>query len=357
MKKKVAVALSGGLDSAVTASLLIEENFQVIGIHFSTGYSASLRETHIARCEPAMQVKKIAEYLGIPLETVDCSRDFSQQVVSYFVETYGAGQTPNPCVVCNRLIKFGPVLEYSKGLGAEVLATGHYARVIRTDRDYRLFKGVDAAKDQSYFLCRLNQDHLRYAVFPLGVLTKNKVREMAERRGLAPLTGDESQELCFVNASSYKDFLADHGVQSAGPGPIVNLAGKVLGKHQGLHRHTIGQRRGIGVPGPEPYYVLRLERDTNRLVVGTKTELATGQITVSDINWIGGHAPQESLHVKTRIRYRHKEAPSFVTPLSETKATVLFTKPQNAVAPGQAAVFYDGEHVLGGGWITAADAP
>lgn len=354
MKKTVAVALSGGLDSAISAALLKKENYQVIGLHFLTGYESPSGDlTPPAPLSGSyVWAQRAAEQIGIPLEVIDCSVPFEREIVRYFIAAYRSGQTPNPCVVCNQRIKFGVILEKAKALGASALATGHYARIRKeTKGQLCLLKGVDQAKDQSYFLSRLTEEQLSQAMFPLGTHTKKKVREMAKAWRLTSFVRGESQELCFVRTPSYRDFLANLGEFVSKPGAIVNARGDILGRHQGLHAYTIGQRRGIGIPGPEPYYVLFLDNRQNRLVIGPKSELADTECTVIHINWIGIEPPDKPLAVKTRIRYRHKEADSILTPLGRDRANVSFSEPQYAITPGQAAVFYQGERVLGGGWI------
>ena len=345
MKKPVVVALSGGLDSAVTATLL-KEDYDVIGLHFLTGFEPSHAPDSDA------PVHKAADSIGIPLKVVDCSQGFRKEIVQYFINSYKAGKTPNPCVVCNHRIKFGLVLEHAKSLGASALATGHYARVDKTGSHPFLLKGVDPIKDQSYFLARLTEKQLNQALFPLGVYTKKQVRKMGTEWGYTSFVQKESQELCFVRHSSYKDFLSHMGMPAITPGPIVNTRGDVVGRHEGLYAYTIGQRRGMGIPGPEPYYVLRLDSPNNTLVIGTKEELATDKCMVSQINWISIDPPQAPMRAKTRIRYRHKEADSILTPVGPHQVEVVFETPQDAVTPGQAAVFYQGDRVIGGGWIT-----
>jgi tRNA-specific 2-thiouridylase len=356
MKKTVAVALSGGLDSAVAAAILKKENYRVIGIHFQTGYEFPPEER--AKIRPSSSVKnsaqRAAEQIGIPLEVVDCSRPFEKEVVGHFVDSYRSGQTPNPCMVCNQRIKFGFILKQAMALGASALATGHYARICRNSNGrFCLLKGVDRTKDQSYFLALLRQEQLSQAMFPLGTYTKKQVREMARALGFTSFAAKESQELCFVRHRSYRDFLCQVAEFSPKPGPIVNTAGDILGGHKGLYAYTIGQRRGIGIPGPEPYYVVSLDIKQNRLVIGSESELAAEQCMVTHINWIDAEMSDKPVSVQTRIRYRHQEADSMLTPLGQSRAMVRFSKPQYAIAPGQAAVFYQGSRVLGGGWISS----
>jgi tRNA-specific 2-thiouridylase len=354
MKKTVAVALSGGLDSAVTAALLKRKNYPVIGLHFRAGYEFTPGETTPSR--PLSRVnswpQRISDQIGIPLEVIDCSEAFEREVVRYFADTYRSGQTPNPCMVCNQRIKFGLVLERAKELGASTLATGHYARIRQeANGHFSLLKGVDRAKDQSYFLALLTQQQLSQAMFPLGSHTKNQVRKMAKALGLTSCLARESQELCFVRHQGYQEFLSKSAGFPREPGPIINTRGQTIGQHQGLHAYTVGQRKGISIPGPEPYYVIRLDSQQNRLVIGSKSELAATECVVTHINWIETEPPDKRISVHTRIRYRHQEAESILTPLDRYTATVRFSKAQYAITPGQAAVFYQGERVLGGGWI------
>ena len=354
MKKTVAVALSGGLDSAVAAVLLKKESYRVIGLHFRTGYELAPGEAipsgPLSRVNSWTQ--RISDQIGIPLEVIDCSQAFESKVVRYFTDTYRSGQTPNPCMVCNQRIKFGLVLERAKALGASTLATGHYVRIRQeANGQFSLLKGVDRAKDQSYFLSLLTQRQLSRAMFPLGSYTKNQVQKMAKAWGLTSCLSRESQELCFVRHQSYKEFLSKSAGFPREPGPIINTRGQTIGHHQGLHAYTIGQRRGIGIPGPEPYYVIRLDKEQNRLVIGSKSELAATECMVTRINWIETEPPDKPISVQTRIRYRHREAESILTPLGRDRATVRFSKVQYAITPGQVAVFYEGERVLGGGWI------
>lgn len=354
MRKTVAVALSGGLDSAVTAAILKKKNCRVIGLHFRTGYEST--PSNSTQSRPLSLVEswahRVSEQIGIPLEALDCSEAFKKEVVCYFIDAYRSGKTPNPCVVCNQRIKFGLVLKRALKLGASTLATGHYARIRQeTNGRYCLLKGVDAAKDQSYFLARLTQQQLSLAMFPLGSLTKDQVRKMARALGLTSCVARESQELCFVRHQTYKEFLARSAGFPSEPGLIINTMGQTVGSHQGLHAYTVGQRKGIGIPGPTPYYVLRLDKEQNRLVIGAESDLAATECLVTRINWIGTDPPDRPISVQTRIRYRHREAESVLTPLDPCTATVRFCKAQHAITPGQAAVFYMDERVLGGGWI------
>ncbi len=351
MKLTTAVAISGGVDSLMAACVVKQQGHHVIGIHFLTGFEAANYPPTANMEVGAHQIVDIGNQLGISIKLFDCRQAFREQVVDYFIQTYLAGQTPNPCMVCNPAIKFGAVLSYAHNLGAERLATGHYAR-IKQDRNghFHLYKGLDRQKDQSYFLARLNQNQLARASFPLGDMKKSDVKALADQKGLQPFSRQESQDACFVKHCSYGEFLLKQSGYTPAPGPIVDRHGTVLGQHNGLHLFTIGQRRGIGCPAAEPYYVIKLDRKHNRLVVGSKSELLTSSCRVGNINWID-EAPTEPIAVLTRIRYRHKEVASTLFPLGKDSAKVRFKSPQAAITPGQGAVFYQGDEVLGGGWL------
>lgn len=357
MKPLTAIAISGGVDSMMAAYRLRREGHAVIGIHFLTGYETafpspsteSLSQDH--KDTIAAGIAELAGRLDIPFKILDLSAQFKQDVIRYFIDSYEDGRTPNPCMVCNPRIKFGALLGFARTLGAERLATGHYAR-IRTDKSgrFHLLRGVDRAKDQSYFLAFLHQDQLSRALFPLGEFTKTSVKEMATLNGLKPITVGESQDICFIKGLSYGGFLARQPNFSPQPGPIADVNGNVIGRHNGLHLFTIGQRRGINCPAAEPYYVVRIDKRQNRLIVGFKKDMGASQCRVTEINWINGRPPSP-LRVKTRVRYRHQAAPSTVTPLDDRTAMVAFDAPEAAITPGQGAVFYQDDEVLGGGWI------
>ncbi len=342
MKPSVAVALSGGVDSLMAAALLLEQGERPVAVHFTTGYETA----------PPERIAEIAAQLGIPLEVLDGRAAFRSRVVDYFIRTYRAGRTPNPCLVCNPAIKFGLLMSFATERGAERLATGHYARSVRDETGRpALLRGVDRKKDQSYFLAFLTPEQIERAVFPLGGMTKDAVQRMAAEKGLAPLQNRESQDVCFIRGN-YSDFLAAEGQLSSRPGPIVTTDGQQIGEHPGLHHFTVGQRRGIGCPAAEPYYVVRLEPEANRLVVGFKPDVYAAACRVSGINWI---APplREPVRLQVRVRYRHSAVPAVFLPDIDNgrNGTIRFDVPQKAVTPGQGAVFYDGEQVLGGGWI------
>jgi tRNA-specific 2-thiouridylase len=286
---------------------------------------------------------------------MDIRAKFQESVVDYFIRTYRAGRTPNPCMTCNPTIKFGTILSCARQLGAERLATGHYAQIKEEPKDhFHLLKGIDSEKDQSYFLARLTQHQLARACFPLGAMRKTEVKQLAGQKGLHPVTKGESQDVCFIRSRSYGEFLTNPPIGGFGfepkPGPIEDTAGNVIGEHRGLHLFTIGQRRGINCPAPEPYYVVRLDTRRNCLIVGSKHDLQSSECKVVDVNWIGEN-PTSPIILKTRVRYRSKEVPSTVYPENGHTATVRFRSPQTAITPGQGAVFYREDEILGGGWI------
>lgn len=347
--KKIAVLLSGGVDSLVTACLLKNQGHAIFGIHFFTGYEP---QPGIEPREAAAAITaQLHDQLDIPIEIFDARKTFQALVVDYFVRTYQKGRTPNPCMVCNPFIKFNACLSLAAEQGASHLATGHYARVTKDGNGFfHLLRGKDHKKDQSYFLARLNQQMLSKAVFPLGGFTKTETIELSRKLGLKPVMPKESQDICFISDCTYGEFLERQPGFDSQEGPVEDIDGNVIGEHQGLHHYTIGQRRGINIPASEPYYVIRIDAEQNRLVVGFKQDAFSDTSHVEDIQWIHEPPPQP-IRVMTRIRYRHKAAPSQLTPLGEHAARIRFETPQSAVTPGQAAVFYDGDEVLGMGWI------
>jgi tRNA-specific 2-thiouridylase len=352
MIKTTAVAISGGVDSLMAACFLKEQGQDVIGIHFITGFETALSRSQHPLANNRLKILDLGKQLGIPVEIVDIRAEFQEEIVDYFSQTYKKGQTPNPCMRCNPTIKFGKILSYAHVLGAQKLATGHYAK-IKTDPDgkFHLFKGLDSHKDQSYFLARLTQQQLGNACFPLGEMKKSDVKQMAAQKGLRPVTRDESQDVCFIKHASYGEFLSAQEGFEPRPGLIENANGQVIGEHNGLHLFTIGQRRGINCPAAEPYYVIRLDTERNLLTVGAKKDLLSSECKVVEINWIG-KAPTLPMEVHTRLRYRSKEGASMIFPKDKSTAIVRFKNPQTAVTPGQGAVFYRGDEILGGGWIS-----
>ncbi len=342
MTKLTAVSLSGGVDSLVAAYLLKNEGHDLIGLHFTTGYGTD---------QTTININRIAKQLDIPIKIIDCAAKFKSKVVDYFTKTYLSGKTPNPCIVCNRLIKFGLILSCARKLGASILATGHYARTSKDPQGrFHLVKGVDKIKDQSYFLARLTQEQLSAAMFPLGKFTKSEVNNIAKKQDLKAITQNESQDICFIKEKTYGQFLTAQSGYEPTPGLIEDVSGNTIGEHNGLHFFTIGQRRGINCPASEPYYVVGIDPGQNRLIVGFKEELLSPGLKAVKINWII-HPPDNKISVSTRIRGRQDPEPSKLYPINNETAIIRFEKPQSAVTPGQGAVFYKGSEVLGSGWI------
>ncbi len=339
MNSKIAIAMSGGIDSLVAAHLLKQQGADLVGIHFKTGYEP---------CET--DFSSIEERLDITIHTVDLSKTFDNRVVDYFVQTYARGKTPNPCLFCNKTIKFGALMDEAEKLGAGRIATGHYVRTQKAENGATsLVKGRDPDKDQSYFLAMLSQQQLQQAVFPLGELTKTMVRQIAGENDLVPMEKSESQDICFIKDQSFSEFIAEKLKLDPSPGDIILPDNRVVGRHRGLHCYTIGQRRGLNCPGPEPYYVKTIDLATNTLVVGVKAELYTTDVVLSDLNWIAAPLTSQG-KVITKIRYSHKGA-SAELKFSNNLTTLTFDEPQFAVTPGQVAVFYQEERVLGAGII------
>jgi tRNA-specific 2-thiouridylase len=349
VKQLTAIALSGGVDSLVAAYLLKQQGHNLIGIHFIAGYE---NETHNGDKKDAFHmVSHLEDRLGIKVKLLDCRIDFKRQVVDYFIKTYQAGQTPNPCMVCNFTIKFGSVLDFARKLGASILSTGHYAKISKDNQGRaHLLKGADPKKEQSYFLALLNQKQLAYSLFPLGNMTKYEVIALAHQKGLEPIRRKESQDVCFIGNKNYGEFLALQKEFEAKPGRIMDVNGNLLGHHGGLHLFTIGQRRGINRPSSEPYYVVGMDPKKNLLTVGFKKDLLSVECRVYNINWIN-QKPNGPIDVHTRVRYRHIAAASKLFPDNDHIARVRFEEPQYAITPGQCAVFYRKDEVIGGGWI------
>jgi len=355
MSRRTVVAMSGGVDSSVAASLLAEAGRDVVGLSMqlydqsdpagSFGSCCSLDDLHDAR--------RVAHALGIPHYLVNFEEPFRRVVMADFVSEYASGRTPIPCVHCNADLKFASLVERAAAFDATAVATGHYARVTFDEdcRRYRLLRGVDRDKDQSYFLFSLTQDQLAHALFPVGHLTKAEVRAHARRRGLPVAAKPDSHEICFIPDGDTGGFVERHAAAAPPAGDIVDSSGAVIGRHAGVHRFTVGQRRRLGVSTGTPMYVLRLEPADARVVVGPREELGRDALTASSVNWIARAAPAAPLRVTARIRHRHQDAPATVEAGPGGRAELRFDEPQLAVTPGQAVVFYAGEEVLGGGWI------
>jgi len=352
-KPSVLVAMSGGVDSSVAACLLAEAGYEVLGSHLRLVHGAELDH---GCCGPGAErdAGEVADAAGFPFEVVDLTDVFEERVVSDYVAELGAGRTPNPCVRCNERIKFGAFLERARGLGVDFVATGHYVRTARDDRGYwRLYRGSDPAKDQSYVLHMLGQEELGRSLFPVGSLSKEKTREHARRFGLSVAGKPDSQELCFVPPGQAAAFAASRAPHLATEGEIVDPSGRVLGTHAGTYRYTIGQRRGLGVSTQDRSYVVDVDASSNRVVVGPAELLARRGLEAERVNWIAGR-PTGPFEADVKIRYRGDPAPAVVEPAGGHEARVEFRTPQRAVTPGQSVVFYAGDEVVGGGSIRAA---
>ncbi|MBT4510722.1 MAG: tRNA 2-thiouridine(34) synthase MnmA [Chloroflexi bacterium] len=342
---KVAVAMSGGVDSSVTAALLKDAGYDVFGI------TMLVHSSNNAPSDDAAQANEVALILNIPHHIVNLSDIFSQNIISYFCSEYALGRTPNPCVRCNHLIKFGALLDHAKSLGADLIATGHYSRLEKEGELFFLKKGIDLTKDQSYFLSALTQRQLRHALMPLGTLTKKSVRMKAKELNLPVVERAESQEICFIPDNDYAAFVNEHSVQASQPGPIKNSEGKVLGEHRGIINYTIGQRKGLGIAAKEPLFVVAIDSARNTVIVGSKHEVYGTEFTATGMNWIAFETLLYPIQTKARIRYHHKEKSAQITPLQDGRVHVEFKEPQPAITPGQAVVFYEGDVVVGGGTI------
>jgi tRNA-specific 2-thiouridylase len=377
---RIVVAMSGGVDSSVAAALLAEQGHDVIGVSMQlypstprdpstpdhepfglvigrSGQATTAPDTWGTCCtmDDLHDARRVAATIGIPHYIVNFESQFGEHVISNFVREYVSGRTPIPCSHCNSDLKFAELLDRATAYDAEQLATGHYARIVRDDSGtYRLYRGVDHSKDQTYFLFSLTQEQLSRASFPVGHLDKDTVRAHARRLNLHVTAKPDSQEICFVPDGDYAAFVERKAPGATRPGTIVDNAGRLLGTHGGVHRFTIGQRKGLGLSATEPLYVLAIKPDTAQVVVGSRESLGRTRLTASHVNWISGVAPDGWLRVSAQIRHRHAAAPARIRRTEEERAELEFDSPQTAITPGQAVVFYDGDEVLGGGWIDSA---
>lgn len=358
MAERVVVAMSGGVDSSVCAALLQQQGYEVIGMTMKLWESPETSTASHKTCctlDDVADARRVAAHLGIPFYVVNFKEQFSRHVIDYFVRSYQEGYTPNPCIHCNRYLKFTALRQRARQLGARWIATGHYASVCQQeDGRYYIRRGVDAGKDQSYFLFDLSQEQLAQTLLPLGAYHKEDVRQMAAQYALKVAAKAESQEICFIPNGDYRSFLKPRLEARVQAGDIVNTAGEVLGEHRGLPFYTVGQRHGLGIAAAHPLYVIQLEPERNVLRVGERCEATRTAFMIEGVNWM--HSPhRQTIHTNVQIRYRHRPVAAEVQLLSETRAHVRLQEPQFAITPGQAAVFYEGDLVIGGGWIARSE--
>lgn len=352
---RVVVAMSGGVDSSVAAALLVEQGYDVVGMMMRLWSEETVTGRVFNRCctpDQMADARRIADKLKIPFYVLDTKDLFRSTIVEYFIDQHRQGVTPNPCVECNRQIRFDFLQQNALALDAQYLATGHYARIRQTeDGEYQLLKGLDDNKDQSYVLSVMGQAQLAHAMFPVGEYAKPMVRELAAKFGLPTASKQDSQDLCFLGDGDYRRFLRQHAPDVMVAGPIVRSDGSVVGEHTGLPNYTIGQRKGLGVTAPEPLYVIGMNPYRNALIVGTADQLGDDRLTANRVNWISGRVPDAPFDCDVKIRYKAKAVPAHVIPTGEASIEVRFDTPLRDITPGQAAILYDGDTCLGGGII------
>jgi len=351
---KALIAMSGGVDSSVAAFLTKEEGFECTGCTMKLYNNEDAGISNGKTCcslDDVEDARSVAYRLGMPYYVFNFTEDFGKKIIDKFVDCYLRGITPNPCIDCNRYMKFDKLHDRARELGMDYVVTGHYAIVEKEGDRFVLKKAADETKDQSYVLYSMTQEQLAHTLFPLGKMRKTEARAIAERNGFVNADKPDSQDICFVPDGDYARVVEMRSGIKPQEGKFITSDGKVLGTHKGIIHYTIGQRRGLGIPGPYSYYVLSINTKDNTVVLGEKKELFSAETIVDELNWISGEAPTEPFECKVKIRYRHPEQPSTVYPLEDGKIRIVFKEPQRAITPGQAAVMYDGDTVLGGGII------
>ena len=349
--------MSGGVDSSVAAAMLVQEGYDVIGVTMQIWPATSAPEAAFSRAccslSAVEDARRVAASLGIPHYVMNFKDVFETTVIDNFIEEYRRGRTPNPCARCNRFVKFDALLDRARGLGAEYVATGHYSRIVHDEtRDrWLLRRGLDGSKDQSYALYSMTQDQLAHTLMPLGGMAKDETRRLAADLGLAVAAKPDSQDICFVENRDYPGFLKAHAPETARSGPILDMAGSVIGEHDGIAFYTVGQRRRIGIAVGEPLYVVRIDPARSAIIVGRNEDLLSTDLAASDLNFISIVKPAKPIAVTAKVRYNMKDSPALLVPLEGNRIRVSFEKPQRAIAPGQAVVFYQGDDVAGGGTI------
>lgn len=358
MKKRAVVAMSGGVDSSVAAYILTACGYDVIGLFMRMGNFEEKTSSHsLSRgcCSLAdsCDARSVADSIGVPFYVLNFEKEF-ERIIDYFCAEYTSGRTPNPCIICNQNLKFGKLMGFARALNSDFIATGHYARVEKVSGKYILRKGIDKAKDQSYVLAQLDQEQLSKAIFPLGGLTKEDARGIANEMNLKTKDKPESQDICFIKDKNYREFIADRIKAKIEPGIIRDINGNILGKHNGIQFFTIGQRRGLRIALGKPMYVVDINPDNNEIIIGSYNDLLSNELFATKLNWISIEHLDHPIEVFVKIRYNHRPVRAIVSPLNHS-VRVKFEKPQPAVTPGQAVVFYDKDRediVVGGGWIT-----